>query len=100
MQHKIILSNQDGLKGLLKKGDIFIVNRGFRDIVPYLEQGYQVLMPALKGARKQLTSKEANHSRFVTKIRWVVEAIHGIIGIKYKLLHNQLNNNFLPVIGT
>ncbi|KAK0160210.1 hypothetical protein PV328_007638 [Microctonus aethiopoides] len=33
-------------------------------------------MPAFKGKRNQLTTIESNQSRFVTKIRWVVEAVH------------------------
>ena len=53
-------------------------------------------MPALKGKRKQLSASEANESRFVTKFRWVVEAVHGQIGSKFKLLHNQLDNKLLP----
>lgn len=52
-------------------------------------------MPALKGKRKQLTTLEANDSRFVTKLRWVVEAVHGIIGSKFKLLHHEFDNKRL-----
>lgn len=53
-----------------------------------------MLMPALKG-KKQLLTIEANESRFVTKLRWVVEAVHGIIGTKFKLQHNQFDNKTL-----
>lgn len=53
-------------------------------------------MPALKGKRPQLTTKEANSSRFVTKLRWIVEAIvHDVVALlskKYKFLHNEINN--------
>lgn len=56
-------------------------------------------MPALKGKRNQLTAKESNESRLVTKLRWVIEAVHGIIGQKYKLLHHQLHNSLLPDAG-
>lgn len=31
----------------------------------------------------------------MTKIRWVVEAVHGIIGKKFKLLHNVFDNKLL-----
>ena len=87
-------------KTLLKPGDICIVDRGFRDVASYLEErGYRVLMPALKGKRNQLTTAESNASRHVTKIRWVVEAIHGIIGQKYKPLHHQLDNKLLPKVS-
>lgn len=52
-------------------------------------------MPALKGNRKQLPTQEANDSRFVTKVRWPVEATHGVIGQKFKLLHNVFLNKSL-----
>ena len=93
----IILSAPNGLRSILKEGDVFILDRGFRDVKSYLEsEGFVVLMPSLKGKRKQLPTTEANGNRFVTKLRWVVEAIHGIIGTKFKLLHNQLDNKLLP----
>ncbi|GLV33380.1 hypothetical protein CBL_20126 [Carabus blaptoides fortunei] len=53
-------------------------------------------MPSLKGKRKQLTTEESNDSRFVTKLRWVVESAHGIMANKYRLLHNQMRNRTLP----
>ena len=97
---KIALEDPNGLQTLLKPGDICIVDRGFRDVTSYLEErGYRVLMPALKYKRNQLTTAESNASRHVTKIRWVVEAIHGIIGQKYKLLHHQMDNKLLPKVS-
>lgn len=51
-----------------------------------------------KGKRKQLTTAESNESRFCTKLRWVVEAIHGILGEKYHLLHQQIDNKLLPKV--
>lgn len=92
-----LLNETHGLSSILKEGDIFILDRGFRDIKEALEnKGFKVLMPALRGKRAQLTTEESNESRLVTKIRWVVEAIHGCIAQKYKLLHNQLHNSLLP----
>ena len=82
----------------MKEGDVCIVDRGFREVIPYLESlGFKVLMPALKGQRPNLTTSESNESRLVTKLRWVVETIHGILGKKYNLIHNQLDN--LPKAG-
>ena len=96
---KDVLQNPNGIKRSLRKGDIFIVDRGFRDVVSYLEeQGFKVLMPAVKGKRAKLTAEESNNSRFVTKVRWVVESDHGIIGRRWKLLHNQLDNKLLPKV--
>ena len=57
-------------------------------------------MPALKGKRKQLTTRESNDSRYVTKMRWAVEAVQGILKQKYRLLDHKLDNKLLPNIGT
>lgn len=98
---KGIMSSANGLPELVVPGDAFIVDRGFRDVKAELEQkGFQVLMPALKGKRKQLTTIEANDSRLVTKIRWSVEAIHGILKQKFQLLDKRLDNKTLPKIGS
>ena len=98
---KTILEDPEGIRNILKPGDIFILDRGFRDVVSYLEDlGYKVFMPALKGKRPRLSTAEANFSRFVTKLRWVIEVIHGIIGKKFKLLHNEVHNKTLPNIGS
>ena len=73
---KILIEDLTGIKLILRPGDFCIVNRGFRDALQHLEdEGYNVLMPAFEGNRAQLTSEEANSSRFVTKVRWVVEAV-------------------------
>lgn len=93
---KIILENNQEFKSLLRENDVFVLDRGFRDIVDDLKtKGYNVLMPALKGKRNQLTTKESNHSRKVTKVRWAVESVHGVIGQKNKLLHHQFDNKSL-----
>ena len=42
--------------------------------------------------------EESNSSQLVTKLSWVVEALHGKIGQKYKLLHHQLDNKLLPSV--
>ena len=48
------------------------------------------------GKRNQLTTAESNASCRVTKMRWMVEAVHGIIGKKYRLLRQQVDNKLLP----
>lgn len=68
-------------------------------VVDYLkDQGFHVFMPAEKGKRPHLTVEEANASRFVTKVCWAVEAVHGAISEKHHLLHNVLDNKLLPVV--
>lgn len=94
-----IIDDPNGLCTLMQAGDIFVLDRGFRDVVPYLEsKGFKILMPALKGNRKQLSSVEANESRFVTKLRWAVEAVHGMLKEKNLLLSHTLDNKMLTTI--
>lgn len=65
-----LLNMPDRLSTILRRGDIFVLDRGFRDVKLLLEErGYIVLMPALKGKRNQLTTEESDASRLVTKIR-------------------------------
>ncbi|XP_066595448.1 uncharacterized protein [Prorops nasuta] len=98
---KEVIDDSNGLSLLLKPGDVFVVDRGFRDVKEYLEEkGYQVLMPSFKGKRNQLTTAESNSSRFVTKIRWTVESTHGMLKQKYRLLDQKFDNKMLPRISS
>ncbi|XP_058806441.1 uncharacterized protein LOC131672915 [Phymastichus coffea] len=95
-----LLKKPDGLRKLMISGDIWVLDRGFRDVKDNLESmGYKILMPALKGKQKQLTRQESNDSRFVTAVRWPVEVVHGVIGNKYKLLRHKFYNTMLPKAG-
>ena len=56
-------------------------------------------MPAfLSKAEKQFSTNEANQTRFITKIRWVVESANGRIktwGFFYRVLPNSM----IPIAG-
>lgn len=52
-------------------------------------------MLSLKGKWVQLTAEESK----VIKIRWAVEAVHGIIKKKYRLLDHKVDNKLFPQIG-
>lgn len=81
---KTLLQGSNSLFKLWKEDDYAVLDRGFRDVKAEMElKKIKVLMPALKGKRKQLTTNESNESRYVTKIRWAVEAVHGILKQKY-----------------
>ena len=67
---KTIIEDPNGLCKFSRMNDVFVLDRGFRDVVKNLEEkNFKVLIPALKGKRKQLSTGESNQSRFVTKIR-------------------------------
>jgi hypothetical protein len=75
----ILDTNTDGIRDWLLEGDIFILDRGFRDVIGSLENdGFEIQSPSfLPKTEKQLPTYDANHSRLVTKIRWAVECVNG-----------------------
>jgi hypothetical protein len=84
----------------LKEQDVLVVDRGFRDSVRFMQDcGFKVEMPSfLCKTRKQHNTAEANASRLVTKIRWVVEAANGRIK-KWQYINNVVHNSQIPHIG-
>ena len=94
---KLLKENQP-LKAILREGDIFILDRGFTRSQAEIEKmGYKVYLPAspTAGSGKRLTTLQANDSRMVTKIRWVIETVHGILKNKYRLLDLKRQNKSL-----
>lgn len=66
----MIRSNAEQMKEWVREGDIFVVDRGFRDSGEILNDlGITMEMPTFppKGAT-QLQTKDANCSRLVTKV--------------------------------
>lgn len=80
----------DRIRSYLQEDDILIVDRGYRDAVELLDRlGVAHKMPALLArSQAQLTTEEANETRLITKIRWVVEARNGHIKSIFKFLAN------------
>lgn len=93
---KTIIEDANGLCKFLERHYVFVVDRGFRDVKKdFVDKNFKVMMPALEGKKKQLTAAEYNQSRFVTKIRLAVEAVHGILKQKYLLLDHKIDNKLL-----
>ncbi|KAL4231065.1 hypothetical protein ACF0H5_008648 [Mactra antiquata] len=95
----IIDNNIEHIKKWIKPSDIFVVDRGFRDSFTLLEDlGIKVKMPSfMKKGDKQLSTKDANSSRLVTKVRWVVEAANARIK-RWRYLAHVLPNTQIPFI--
>lgn len=73
-----------------------VVDRGFRDCVGTMEElGFNVVLPPFLNGRRRFTQSDANQSRNVTKIRWVVEAVNGRMK-QFKFLANTIQNSSLP----
>ncbi|EFN63420.1 hypothetical protein EAG_13279, partial [Camponotus floridanus] len=66
----------DAMRAWFQDGDIFVVDRGYRDTMPMLEAlGIHVKMPPiLEPGQRQFSTEQANKSRLVTKTRWIIEA--------------------------
>ena len=70
---KRILIAQSRFSRYFQEGDVFILDRGFRDAFRDLQaKGFIVYTPAFVAGREQLSWDEANRNRVVTKNRWVV----------------------------
>ena len=91
--------NKDDFSNFFKKCDIFVVDRGFRDCVEFLKKlGMDVFKPHFLYVGKQHNIKESNESR-ITKNRWVVEALNGLIK-KWLFFNNVVSINILKYIHT
>lgn len=91
-----------------QNGDIMILDRGYRDVIQYLERkGITGRMPnLLDRSKKQFSTEEANDSRLITTTRWVVEARNGHIKTMFKFLGNSVSiphlhylNDFYNIAG-
>ncbi|CAF2050509.1 unnamed protein product [Rotaria magnacalcarata] len=95
----IIYNNQDGFMDWVRPNDLFVVDRGFRDCVPHLEKyGYKVKMPFfLNKNQSQFTTAEANETRLITKIRWVIESANGRVK-QWQFFNKIIPNSMLEKI--
>ncbi|XP_033729800.1 uncharacterized protein LOC117318996 [Pecten maximus] len=85
-----VKGNMENLTEWIKEEDVMVVDR---------EMGIHTEMPRfLSRGQKQFTTEEANSSRLVTKIRWIVESVNGRIK-QWKFLQNIVPNNQIPYIG-
>ena len=92
--------NIDDIKNWLKEDDILIVDRGFRDCLDFLNQlGLKTEMSCfLAKGKKQHSALESNSSRFVTKIRWIIESVNGRIK-QWRASDQVVPNSQIPWIG-
>ena len=96
----IFATDTEEIKKWTREGDVFVVDRGFRDSVDFLnELVITTEMPAfLDKGQKQLTTEQSNTSRLVTQFRWVIESANGRLK-SWKYFDKVLPNSQIPVIG-
>nr|XP_022317959.1 uncharacterized protein LOC111121112 isoform X2 [Crassostrea virginica] len=95
----MLASNVQDIKNWIENEDIFIVDRGFRDSLEFLEDlGIKAKMPSfIPRGQAQMSTEEANTSRLVTKVRWVVESANARIK-SWKYLASVLPTHQVPYI--
>lgn len=71
----IMKTNKEDVLNWVEENDVFIVDRGFRDSMSYLEElGIKAVMPAfMSKGEKQMSTQDANESRLVTKVKKIIE---------------------------
>ena len=95
----IMINNFDDILNWIEENDIMILDRGFRVSLGVLKSfDIDVAMPCfLNHNEKQLDVQEANNSRFVTMLRWVVESVNARIK-RFKWFSQVIPNSSLPFI--
>ena len=75
-----LVENKEGILNWLHDDDVLILERNFRDATNSIKMF--VLHPAmpdfLVGRQKQLDATQANRSRCITKVRWIIESSKNI----------------------
>ena len=84
----------------LKPGDIFLLDRRFRDSLKFIEEkDFVAKMPCFSNTPKSsLTTEQANTSRMVTKSRYIVEYINNRIKNSFQLFNSTVRNTILSSI--
>ena len=72
----MIYNNKQGFTDWLRPGDLVVVDRGSHHCILDLEKfGYKTKMLCfLNEDQSQVTTSQANDTRFITKIRWMIES--------------------------
>lgn len=90
-----LLENRDDFRSLIFPQDIFLLDRGFFDAKETLETKYSVnvkIPSCIPPSQSQLTTAQANQTRFVTKCRFVVEIVNGFLKSCFRALDKNVPN--------
>lgn len=96
---KIFDASTKAIKSFIPE-DVMLVDRGFRDCANSLmNRGFIVKMPTCS-QQNQLTTMEANQTRFVTKLRYEVERVNGVMKSVWKIFSQTVDIHYIPKITT
>ena len=96
----VMLNNYEEILTWIRDGDVMILDRGFRDSLGVLKAlGIDAAMPSfLDKNQRQFDVYEANRSRFVTKLRWIVESANARIK-RFRWFSQTIPNSSLPSVA-
>ena len=96
----IVYSNKENSNHWLQKGDIIVIDPGFRDALDYLQKyEYKTFMLAFLDRRaKQFSTRTGNEMRFVAKIRSIIESANGRVK-QWRSFDKVLPNSLLKYVG-
>ncbi|CAF2730047.1 unnamed protein product [Rotaria sp. Silwood2] len=98
IQKDILVNNKDGILNWIDEHDIVVVDRGFRDSTGMMRAlGLDVCMPDFLNGRRRFDALEANRSRFISKIRWVVESANGRVK-HFRWFSQTIQNSTIPQV--
>ncbi|CAF2578603.1 unnamed protein product [Rotaria sp. Silwood2] len=101
MQKDILIKNKDGILNWIAEHDIVVVDRGFRDSTGMVQAlGLDVCMPDFLNGRRRFDALEANRSRFISKIRLVVESANGRVRDYVQIACAPVNTYRAPAISS
>lgn len=93
---KILLKDVPALQNLQAE-DVMIVDRGFRDCrIEFQNCGFLVEIPASEPSNKQLSVLDANKARLITKVRYEVERLNGLVKTRFKIFANVWKSLSVP----
>ncbi|CAF4568929.1 unnamed protein product [Rotaria socialis] len=91
----ILLRNTDHILSWLKEHDTLVVDRGLRDSIGVMKAlVLEATMTSFLDGRRQFSVEEANESRCITKIRWIVEAANRRLK-QFKYFASTIQNSSL-----
>lgn len=99
LKHFIETSGDDLIE-LLGDDGVILADRDFRDVAQFLQDmGIKCILPSfLSKNQKAMTTDQANETRKLTKVRWVVESAIGRLK-RNILFRNTVPNAALPTIA-
>lgn len=94
------MDETSGFFNMLEAGDVLVLDRGFRDCKQHFEaKGIVVRMPSFLDRSKknnQLSTIEANQTRLVTAVRFIVEVRNGHMKTVWKIFGKDWNPLWVP----